>query len=121
MNCKHCQAPLEDGNSICPSCGWDNTLPEEMEPISSEELQTAVTPEEAAQLPEQEAPQTEELSQPKPINKKKLVPPTPQSWTTPPPPLPKQPPEKPQNPPASWSGRAIPLTGKTSLQSWTRS
>lgn len=73
MNCKHCQAPLEDGNSICPSCGWDNTLPEEMEPISSEELQTAVTPEEAAQLPEQEAPQTEELSQPKPINKKKLA------------------------------------------------
>ena len=31
MNCKHCQAPLEDGNSICPSCGWDNTLPEETE------------------------------------------------------------------------------------------
>ena len=30
MNCKHCQAPLEDGNSICPSCGWDNSLPEEL-------------------------------------------------------------------------------------------
>ena len=34
MNCKHCQAPLEDGNSICPSCGWDNSLPEETETIA---------------------------------------------------------------------------------------
>ena len=34
MNCKHCQAPLEDGNSVCPSCGWDNSLPEETETIA---------------------------------------------------------------------------------------
>ena len=44
MNCKHCQAPLEDGNSVCPSCGWDNSLPEETETI-------AFSPEETAQAP----------------------------------------------------------------------
>ena len=24
MNCKHCQSPLDDGVTICPSCGFDN-------------------------------------------------------------------------------------------------
>ena len=49
MNCKHCQAPLEDGNSVCPSCGWDNSLPEETETI-------AFSPEETAPPPPRKSP-----------------------------------------------------------------
>ena len=41
MICKHCQAPLEDGNSVCPSCGWDNSLPEETETIAFSPEETA--------------------------------------------------------------------------------
>ena len=78
MNCKHCQAPLEDGNSVCPSCGWDNSLPEETETIAfspEETAQAPATPEESSGSPEQDLPSPGEASdsQPKPVNRKKLA------------------------------------------------
>ncbi len=78
MNCKHCQAPLEDGNSVCPNCGWDNSLPEEAETAAAsleETAETAATPEESAGSPEQDLlpPEEAPASQPKPVNRKKLA------------------------------------------------
>ena len=37
MNCKFCQHPLEEGNSVCPGCGKDNA-----EAIVTEEIPTVV-------------------------------------------------------------------------------
>lgn len=49
MDCKFCQHPLEEGNSVCPSCGKDNA-----EEILTEEIPTVVDP--AVQEPVQNEP-----------------------------------------------------------------
>ena len=73
MNCKHCQAPLEDGNWICPSCGWDNT-PEEEDPapVLPEEntvQEDSLSPDESPTDSPEELPAPES----KPVNQKKLA------------------------------------------------
>lgn len=78
MNCKHCQAPLEDGNPLCPSCGWDNSQPEETEaPIPQPEQAPETEPEIPAAEPESPAaePASASASTPEvqPVNKKKLA------------------------------------------------
>lgn len=47
MNCKFCQHPLEEGNSVCPSCGKDNA-----EEILTEEIPTVVDPAVQEKAPE---------------------------------------------------------------------
>lgn len=63
MNCKYCQHPLEDGNSVCPGCGKDNAVEMQEEVTAQEEtLQTA---EEVMDQPVQEQPEKEpEAAQP---------------------------------------------------------
>ena len=73
MNCKHCQAPLEDGNWICPGCGWDNT-PEEEDPapVLPEEntvQEDSLSPDESPTDSPEELPAPES----KPVNQKKLA------------------------------------------------
>ena len=68
MNCKHCQAPLEDGNWICPSCGWDNT-PEEEDPapVLPEEntvQEDSLSPDESRQDRQAESPASESTTAP---------------------------------------------------------
>lgn len=73
MNCKHCQAPLEDGNWICPSCGWDNTPEEEdSDPVLPEEntvQEDSLSPDESPTDSPEELPAPES----KPVNQKKLA------------------------------------------------
>ena len=44
MNCKFCQHPLEEGNSVCPGCGKDNAEEVLTEEIVTEEIPTVVDP-----------------------------------------------------------------------------
>ena len=38
MNCKFCQHPLEEGNSVCPGCGKDNAEEVMTEEVTAEEI-----------------------------------------------------------------------------------
>jgi len=73
MNCKVCGAPLEDGVTLCPGCGADNTQPEELlqtaaeeaeQPVEAVEAALTAETEEPAQTPEEEQPETPEEEQP---------------------------------------------------------
>ena len=57
MECKNCKTQLEEGVTLCPGCGTDNTPAAEETP----EVTAEVTPEEAAPVtdaPEQAVPET---------------------------------------------------------------
>lgn len=41
MDCKFCQHPLEEGNSVCPSCGKDNAEEIMTEEVAAEEVPAA--------------------------------------------------------------------------------
>lgn len=56
MNCKFCGAELEEGNSLCPTCGRDNA--EELEQETVEAAEEAAMQEEPVE--EEEAPAAEE-------------------------------------------------------------
>lgn len=54
MNCKFCQHPLEEGNSVCPGCGKDNA-----EEVMTEEMAVEETPVE--ETPVEETPAAEQI------------------------------------------------------------
>lgn len=77
MNCKYCQAPLEEENTVCPACGKEQDTSEEMLqplcdeetlcPEATEEAEAAEVTEETAEAEETE--ETEETAAPAPRKK----------------------------------------------------
>ena len=68
MNCKHCQAPLEEENAVCPACGMAQEEPvqEEIpEQIPAEEAEVSEEIQEATEATE-ETEETEEAAKPAP-------------------------------------------------------
>lgn len=47
MNCKHCNAELDEGVTLCPACGEENTIPEEK--LSEEETVVEMPAEETSE------------------------------------------------------------------------
>lgn len=74
MNCRFCNAEMEDGTVICPSCGEDNTEKETpVEETSVEETPVEETPVEEAAVEEPPAEETaeEEIPEEEPKPRKK--------------------------------------------------
>ena len=73
MNCKYCQAPLEEESTVCPVCGkeQDALIPEETPEIPAEEIseETAVIEETEAPEETEEAEASEEAAKPAPKKK----------------------------------------------------
>ena len=62
MNCKYCQAPLEEESAVCPACGkaQEELIPEETPEMPAEEMEIA---EETAMTEETEASEETETSE----------------------------------------------------------
>ena len=79
MNCKYCQAPLEEENTVCPVCGKEQDASEELQQLCQEETlcpeeteapEAAEVTEETEETEETEATEaTEETAEPAPRKK----------------------------------------------------